>query len=152
MKRINKLRPRGKGRKLVWQGAWHENTKGGAHVRSFFGNVDERGMLVKICKVSIQTYTYWGDVCWRGRGWEHMILIYGCTKRMRNFSVANMMWLGKIQKQKPSASEWAFGSAGRSNAVQNRKLRTRGRCACATWKWSKVSNRIKCEKCKAVRV
>ena len=33
-----------------------------------------------------------------------------------------------------SASEWTFDSAGRSNAVKERKLRTRGRCARATWK------------------
>jgi len=37
--------------------------------------------------------------------------------RMRKFRKANIMtsdW-GRL----PSASEWAFGSAGRSNAVQN---------------------------------
>ena len=36
------MRPRGKGRKRAWQGAWHENTKGTAQLRSFFVNVDER--------------------------------------------------------------------------------------------------------------
>ena len=44
-----------------------------------------------------------------------------CTKRMRKFSIANMMtsdW-GRF-KGPPSASEWTFGSAGKSNAVQNR--------------------------------
>ena len=30
-----KLRPKGKGRKLAWQGVWHENTKGAAQLRAF---------------------------------------------------------------------------------------------------------------------
>ena len=68
------LGPRGKGQKLAWQGAWHENTKGAAQLRSFFINVDGRvwswGVLVRWTSKP----TYWGDVCWRGRGWEHMIM------------------------------------------------------------------------------
>ena len=53
-----------------------------------------------------------------------MILIYGCTKRMRKFSIANMMtndW-GRF-KGPPSASEWTFGSVRRNNAVQGDSLR-----------------------------
>ena len=39
---LTNLRPRGnKGPKLTWQGAWHENTKGTAQMRSFFVNVDD---------------------------------------------------------------------------------------------------------------
>jgi len=60
-----------------------------------------------------------------------MIIMYCCTKRMRKFSIANMMtsdW-GRF-KGPPSASEWAFGSAGKGNAKT--KLRMRGRCACTT--------------------
>ena len=30
------MRPRGKGQKLAWQGAWHENTKGTAQLCSLF--------------------------------------------------------------------------------------------------------------------
>ena len=59
--------------------------------------------------------------------------VYCCRKRMKKFSIANITtsdW-GRF-KGPPSASEWTFGNAGRSNAVQNRKLRTRGRCARAT--------------------
>ena len=46
--------------------------------------------------------------------------MYGCTRRMRKFSIANMMTIdwGRF-KGPPSASEWTFGSAGRSHAVQN---------------------------------
>ena len=36
------LRRRGKGRKLALQGAWHENTKVAAQLRSFFIDVDKR--------------------------------------------------------------------------------------------------------------
>ena len=36
------LRRRGKGRKLAWQRAWHENTKVTAQLRSFFVDVDKR--------------------------------------------------------------------------------------------------------------
>ena len=52
---------------------------------------------------------------------ENMIMMYCCTKRTRKFSIANMMtsdW-GRF-KGPPSASEWTFGSAGRSNVVQSR--------------------------------
>ena len=35
-------------------------------------------------------------------------------------------------KGPPSASEWTFGSAGRSNTVKKRKLRTKGQHARAT--------------------
>ena len=38
------LKPRGTGRKLAWQGAWHENTKGTAQLRSFLVNLDDRGL------------------------------------------------------------------------------------------------------------
>ena len=51
--------------------------------------------------------------------------VYYCPKRRTNFSIANMLtsnW-GRF-KGPPSASEWTFGSAGRSNAVKKRKLRT----------------------------
>ena len=118
---LEDLEAQGKGGKLAWQGAWHENTKGTAQLCSFFVNMGERvwscGMLVRWTSKP----TYWGDVCWRGRGWEHMIVMYCCTKRIRKFSIANMMtsdW-GRF-KGPPSASEWTFGSAGRSNAVQSR--------------------------------
>ena len=39
----NDLRPRGKGRKLAWQGTWHENTKGTAQLRSFVVNISQPG-------------------------------------------------------------------------------------------------------------
>ena len=81
---LTNLRPRGnKGPKLTWQGAWHENTKGTAQMRSFFVNVDERvwswGVLVR----RTSRPTYWGDVCWKGRGWEHMIMY--CTFAWRGW-------------------------------------------------------------------
>ena len=50
-----------------------------------------------------------------------MIMMYCCTKRIRKNNIAGMItsdwgrWKGP-----PLASEWAFGSAGRSNAVQSR--------------------------------
>ena len=50
------LKRRCKGRKLAWPGAWHENTKGTAQLRSFFINVDEGLKLGHISKVNIQTY------------------------------------------------------------------------------------------------
>ena len=115
------LRPRGKGRKLAWQGVWHENTKGTAQLCSCFFNVDERvwswGMLVRWTSKP----AYVGDVCWRGRGWENLIMMNCCTKRIRKFGIANMMtsdW--ERFKGPPLASEWTFESAGRSNAVQSR--------------------------------
>ena len=100
------LRPRGRGRKLAWQGNWHENTKGIAQLRSFFGNVDERvwswGVLVRW---NVRP-TYWGDVCWRGRGREHMIILCCRSKRMRKFSKPNLMIIdwGRF-KGPPSATE-----------------------------------------------
>ena len=59
--------------------------------------------------------------------------VYGCPKRRTNFSIANMLTsnCGRF-KGPPSASEWTFGSAGRSNAVKKWKLRTKGQCARAT--------------------
>lgn len=36
------FRPRGKGRKLAWQGACYEKTKGAAQLHAFFVIVDER--------------------------------------------------------------------------------------------------------------
>ena len=115
------FRPRGKGRKLAWQGACSEKTKGAAQLRAFFVNVDERVWSWDMLARWTSRPTYWGDVCWRGRGWEHMIIMYCCTKRMKKFSISNMMtrdW-GRF-KGPPSAAEWTFASAGRSNAVQNR--------------------------------
>ena len=50
-----------------------------------------------------------------------MIVTYWYTMRMRKFSKANVRtsdW--RRFKGPPSASEWTFESAGRSNAVQNR--------------------------------
>ena len=52
-----------------------------------------------------------------------MIMTVCYRKRIRKDSIASMMtsdwgrWKGP-----PSASEWAFGSAGRSNAVHSRSL------------------------------
>ena len=107
----------GKGRKLAWQGAWHENTKGAAQLRSFFVNVDERvwswGMLVRSDLRIEAMYV---------EGGEDVFMMYCCTKRMRKFSIANMTTSDWGRFKGPlSASEWNFGSAGRSNAVQNRK-------------------------------
>ena len=54
-----------------------------------------------------------------------IIIMYSCTKGMRKFRIANMItsdW-GRFKGPR-SASEWTFGSAGRSNAVRNR---SRGR-------------------------
>ena len=54
-----------------------------------------------------------------------MIIMYCCTKRMRKFSIANMMtsdW-GRF-KGPPSASEWSFGSTGKSNAAQGGDMLT----------------------------
>ena len=52
-------------------------------MRSFFVNVDERvwswGVLVR----RTSRPTYWGDVCWKGRGWEHMIMY--CTFAWRGW-------------------------------------------------------------------
>ena len=51
-------------------------------------------------------------------------LLYYYPKRIRKFSVANMMtsvW-GRF-KGPPSALEWTFGSAGRRNAVQGQSGR-----------------------------
>ena len=63
-----------------------------------------------------------GDGGVRGdEGEKHMVTMCSCTKRVRKFSEANMMtsdW-GRF-KGPPSASEWTFGSAGRSNTEQNR--------------------------------
>ena len=50
------MRPRGKGRKLAWPGAWYENTKGTAQLRSFFVNVDERVRSWGVGEANIQTY------------------------------------------------------------------------------------------------
>ena len=72
--RDHQLRPRGKERKLAWQGVWHENTKGTAQFRSFFVNVDERVWSWDVLVRQTSRPTYWGDVCWRGRGWEHIWL------------------------------------------------------------------------------
>ena len=52
-----------------------------------------------------------------------MIMMHCCTKKKRKNSIANIMtsdsdW-GRFEGP-PSASEWAFGRAGRSNAVQSR--------------------------------
>ena len=94
---IPTLRPRGKGRKLAWQGAWPENTKGTAQLRSVDERVWSWGMLVR------WTYKpmYWGDACWRGRGWDHMIIMCCAQKRMREFSLISQLddqWLGKMQR------------------------------------------------------
>ena len=51
------LTPRGKGRKLAWQGTWHENTKGAAQLHSFFRQRGRAGLkLGHVGKVNIQTY------------------------------------------------------------------------------------------------
>ena len=50
-----------------------------------------------------------------------MIVMNCCTKRITKISIANMMtsdW--ERFKGPPSASEWTFENAGRSNAVQSR--------------------------------
>jgi hypothetical protein len=39
---LEDLEAQGKGGKLAWQGAWHENTKGTAQLCSFFVNMGER--------------------------------------------------------------------------------------------------------------
>ena len=117
---IYNLRPRDKGRKLAWQGTWHENAKGTAQLRSFSVSVDERvwswGVLVRRKSRPM----YWGNVQREGTRITYMIM-YCCMKRMRAFSIANMMTTDWERfKSPPSASEWTFGSAGKSNAVQNR--------------------------------
>ena len=75
------LKPGGKGRKLAWQGAWHENTKGTAQLRSFFVNVDEWVWSWSVLAKQTSRPTYWGDVCWRGRGWEHMTVCQNVCSR-----------------------------------------------------------------------
>ena len=54
--------------------------------------------------------------------------VYCCTKmRMKKFSIANILTSNWGRFKGPSAaSEWTFGSAGRSDAVKKRKLRTEG--------------------------
>ena len=118
----------GVGAKASRAGNWHENTKGIAQLRSFFGNVDERvwswGVLVRW---NVRP-TYWGDVCWRGRGREHMIILCCRSKRMRKFSKPNWWSLigedSKVHLRQRS-------SAGRSNAVQKRSWRWEVGPACA---------------------
>ena len=59
--------------------------------------------------------------------------VYCCPKRLTNFSIPNILtsnW-GRF-KGPPSASEWTFGRAVRSNAAKKRKSRTKGQCARAT--------------------
>ena len=51
---------------------------------------------------------------------ENTMSVYCCTKRMKKFSIAKIItsdW-GRF-KGPPLASEWTFGSAGRSDAVKN---------------------------------
>ena len=47
---VDEIEAQGKGRKLAWQGAWHENAKGAAQLRSFFLKLGHAG------RVEIQTY------------------------------------------------------------------------------------------------
>jgi hypothetical protein len=115
------LRSRDKEWKLVWQGIWHENSKGVAQLCNCFVNVDERVWSWGILRRWISKIIYWGDIFWRGPGWKYIIMIYFCTKKIRKNNIAKMMtstwgrWKGP-----PSASEWTFRNAGRSNAVQSR--------------------------------
>ena len=106
------LRSRDKEWKLAWQGIWHENSNGAAQLCNFFVNVDERVWSWGILRRWISKFMYWGDIFWRGPGWEYMIMIYFCTKMMTSH------W-GRW-KDSSSASERTFRNAGRSIAVQSR--------------------------------
>ena len=56
------MRPRGKGRKLAWQGASHENTKGTAQLRSFFRQRGQAGLkLVHHPNLHIEAMNVGGD-------------------------------------------------------------------------------------------
>ena len=66
---IYNLRPRDKGRKLAWQGTWHENAKGTAQLRSFFCQRGRAGVkLGRIGKAKIQTYVLRQRTTGGGRG------------------------------------------------------------------------------------
>ena len=105
-------------------------------LRSFFREYGRAGLNRMQVRCTSKP-TYWGNVCWRGRGWEH-ICVYCCTRRMKNVSIANILksiW-GRC-KGPPSASEWTFGSAGRSRMQWKKGSWGQNVSVRATWK-SKV--------------
>ena len=67
------MRPRGKGRKRAWQGAWHEKHKGHSAAAQLFRQTWTSGSEAGACMGMLVRWTsrpmYWSGVCWRGQGW-----------------------------------------------------------------------------------
>ena len=114
---------------------WKHKGHSAAQLRSLFRECRRAG-LNRMQVRCTSTPAYWGNVCWRGRGWEH-IYVYCCTRRMKNVSIANILksiW-GRC-KGPPSASEWTFGSAGRSRMQWKEGSWGQNVSVRATWKSS----------------
>ena len=109
---------------------------GTAQLRSFCRQRGRAGLkLGHVAKVNIQTYVL--RQCMlegtRMRTYE-CALLHEEDEEIQHSQYCKMTSDWGRFKGPLSASEWTFDSAGRSNAVKKRKLRTRGRCARATWK------------------